>query len=145
MNRRSPYLISIVAFGYALLYVPIISVVIYSFNDSRLVTLWGGFSLRWYRDFFTSPFWLPALKNSLFVGSIAASLATVLGAFYAIVLGRFVDRYGPRPVQLFGAAVLGAKARELELGGLPADAGGMDALQALYDEAAAALKELARG
>jgi len=45
----------------------------------------------------------------------------------------------------FGAAVLGAKARELELGGLPADAGGMDALQALYDEAAAALKELARG
>lgn len=35
------------------------------------------------------------------------SLATVLGAFYAIVLGRFVDRYGPRPVQLFGAAVLG--------------------------------------
>jgi len=45
----------------------------------------------------------------------------------------------------FGAAALGAKARELELGGLPADAGGIDALQALYDEAAAALKELARG
>ncbi len=39
---------SVVAFGYALLYVPIVSVVIYSFNDSRLVTLWGGFSLRWY-------------------------------------------------------------------------------------------------
>ena len=40
--------LGIVAFGYAFLYVPIISVVIYSFNDSRLVTLWGGFSLRWY-------------------------------------------------------------------------------------------------
>ena len=39
---------SLRAFGYALLYVPILSVVIYSFNASRLVTLWGGFSTRWY-------------------------------------------------------------------------------------------------
>ncbi|UCH18348.1 MAG: Hpt domain-containing protein [Burkholderiales bacterium] len=45
----------------------------------------------------------------------------------------------------FGAATLAARARELELGGLPADASGIDALQALYDEAAAALKELCRG
>src|SRR4029453_13165402 len=48
MKKRAPMLVSVVAFGYALLYVPIISVVVYSFNDSRLVTLWGGFSLRWY-------------------------------------------------------------------------------------------------
>ena len=47
-----------------------------------------GFSLRWYEDFFTSPFWLPALKNSLFLGSIAASLATVLGTLAAIGLWR---------------------------------------------------------
>jgi HPt (histidine-containing phosphotransfer) domain-containing protein len=45
----------------------------------------------------------------------------------------------------FGAAALGAKARELELGGLPADASGIDTLQALYGEAAAALKELCSG
>jgi HPt (histidine-containing phosphotransfer) domain-containing protein len=45
----------------------------------------------------------------------------------------------------FGATALGAKARELEQGGLPADAGGIDALQVLYDTAAAALKELCRG
>ena len=45
----------------------------------------------------------------------------------------------------FGATALGAKARELELGGLPADASGLDALQALYDTAAAELQELARG
>jgi HPt (histidine-containing phosphotransfer) domain-containing protein len=45
----------------------------------------------------------------------------------------------------FGATALGAKARELELGGLPADATGIDALQALYDEATTALKELCRG
>jgi HPt (histidine-containing phosphotransfer) domain-containing protein len=47
--------------------------------------------------------------------------------------------------QTFGAAALGAKARELELGGLPADAAGLDALQRLYDTAAAELQELARG
>jgi putative spermidine/putrescine transport system permease protein len=47
-----------------------------------------GFSLRWYEDFFTSPFWLSALKNSLFLGSIAASLATVLGTLAAIGLWR---------------------------------------------------------
>lgn len=45
----------------------------------------------------------------------------------------------------FGATALGARARELELGGLPADTSGIDALQALYDTAAAALKELTRG
>ena len=45
----------------------------------------------------------------------------------------------------FGAVVLGASARELELGGLPADASGIDALQARYDEAASALKDLTRG
>src|SRR5213082_2364080 len=47
-----------------------------------------GFSLRWYEDFFTSPFWLSALKNSLFLGSIAASLATALGTLAAIGLWR---------------------------------------------------------
>jgi putative spermidine/putrescine transport system permease protein len=47
-----------------------------------------GFSLRWYEDFFTSPFWLQALKNSLFLGSISASLATALGTLAAIGLWR---------------------------------------------------------
>ncbi len=47
-----------------------------------------GFSLRWYEDFFTSPFWLPALKNSLFLGTVSASLATVLGTLAAIGLWR---------------------------------------------------------
>jgi putative spermidine/putrescine transport system permease protein len=47
-----------------------------------------GFSLRWYVDFFTSQFWLPALKNSLFLGSISASVATVLGTLAALGLWR---------------------------------------------------------
>jgi HPt (histidine-containing phosphotransfer) domain-containing protein len=45
----------------------------------------------------------------------------------------------------FGATAMGAQARELEFGGLPADTSGIDALQALFDDAVAALKELARG
>ena len=50
MKRRSRLLLSIACFGYALLYVPILSVVIYSFNASRLVTLWGGFSTALVRE-----------------------------------------------------------------------------------------------
>jgi hypothetical protein len=54
VKRRSTSLLTVAAFGYAFLYLPIVSVVIYSFNDSRLVTLWGGFSLRWYRSLLES-------------------------------------------------------------------------------------------
>ena len=50
MRRRATGLLTVAAFGYAFLYLPIVSVIVYSFNDSRLVTLWGGFSLRWYRS-----------------------------------------------------------------------------------------------
>jgi putrescine transport system permease protein len=69
MKQRSPMLASIVAFGYALLYVPIVSVVIYSFNDSRLVTLWGGFSLRWYAALLDDDKLLSAALLSLRIAS----------------------------------------------------------------------------
>jgi len=73
----------------AFLVAPIAVIVPLSFSaGSFLHYPLPGFSLRWYEDFFTSPFWLPALKNSLFVGSIAASLATALGTLAAIGLWR---------------------------------------------------------
>ena len=51
--KRSPYfLYTLMAFGYAFLYLPIVSVVAYSFNKSRLVTVWGGFSTQWYGKLF---------------------------------------------------------------------------------------------
>ena len=51
MKRRRPaFLLSVLAFGYAFLYVPLVSVIVYSFNDSRLATVWGGFSTRWYGE-----------------------------------------------------------------------------------------------
>ena len=88
MNRRSLFLVSIVAFGYALLYVPIVSVVIYSFNDSRLVTLWGGFSLRWYAGLLSDDELLSAALLSLRVAVISATVATALGALVALALQR---------------------------------------------------------
>ncbi len=88
MNRRSLALTSIVAFGYALLYVPILSVVIYSFNDSRLVTLWGGFSLRWYASLLSDHQLLEAAMLSLQIAVVSATFATALGAIVALALQR---------------------------------------------------------
>jgi len=50
--KQSRFIISILAFGYAFLYIPLVSVIFYSFNDSRLATVWGGFSTRWYGELF---------------------------------------------------------------------------------------------
>jgi putrescine transport system permease protein len=88
MNRRSTWLLSVVAFGYALLYVPIASVVIYSFNDSRLVTLWGGFSLRWYAGLLSDRELLSAAWLSLRIAFVSATFATALGALVALALHR---------------------------------------------------------
>ncbi len=88
MKRRAPMLVSVVAFGYALLYVPIISVVIYSFNDSRLVTLWGGFSLRWYASLLEDSKLLEAALLSLRIAFVSATFATALGAIVALALHR---------------------------------------------------------
>ena len=46
MRRQSRTIITVLAFGYAFLYIPLASVIFYSFNDSRLATVWGGFSTR---------------------------------------------------------------------------------------------------
>ena len=88
MKRRPVSLLTIAVFGYALLYVPIVSVVIYSFNDSRLVTLWGGFSLRWYRSLLANDELLEAAWLSFRIAVVSATLATVFGAVIALALQR---------------------------------------------------------
>ena len=58
VNRLSPFNVVSLALGFAFLYLPIVILVIYSFNASRLVTVWGGWSLRWYSEFSTTaPCW----------------------------------------------------------------------------------------
>ena len=94
MKGRSLGLLSVVVFGYALLYIPIVSVVIYSFNDSRLVTLWGGFSLRWYASLLEDEKLLEAALLSLRIAFLSATFATALGAIVALALHRLMHLRG---------------------------------------------------
>lgn len=86
---RSPFLITMLAFGFAFLYLPILLLILYSFNESRLVTVWGGFSVKWYAELFQDAQILGAAKISLTVAAITATLATALGTLAGLVLVRF--------------------------------------------------------
>jgi putrescine transport system permease protein len=89
MRRTSAFNIVAVALGLAFLYLPIVVLVIYSFNASRLVTVWGGWSLAWYRELLQDEAILRAASISLRVAALSASLATVLGTCAAVALVRF--------------------------------------------------------
>ena len=87
--------VAAVALGLAFLYLPIAILVIYSFNASRLVTVWGGWSTRWYAELFGDGAMLEATGVTLRVAALSASAATVLGTLAAIALtraGRFRGR-----------------------------------------------------
>ncbi len=88
-RRRSRFLLSVLAFGYAFLYIPLFSVMIYSFNDSRLATVWGGFSTRWYGELFKNEQILDAALLSLRIAVTAATAATVFGTMAGLALSRF--------------------------------------------------------
>ena len=88
MKPRPTTLLTVAAFGYAFLYLPLVSVVVYSFNDSRLVTLWGGFSLRWYRSLLENEDVLAAALLSLEIAVVSATLATALGTLAGLALAR---------------------------------------------------------
>src|SRR5947199_4986212 len=77
------------ALGLAFLYLPIAILVIYSFNASQLVTVWGGWSLRWYGELLADRAMLESALTSLAIAVLSASAATVLGTFAAIALTRF--------------------------------------------------------
>ena len=90
MTRRQPFLLfSALAFGYAFLYIPIILLIIYSFNASRLVTVWGGFSTKWYGELLQNEQILSAAWLSLKIATMNATAATVLGTLAALALVRF--------------------------------------------------------
>ena len=87
-NRLSSFNLASLALGFAFLYLPIVILVIYTFNDSRLVTVWGGWSLRWYRELFNDKAMIEAAWMSLGVASASASIATLLGTLAAVALSR---------------------------------------------------------
>ena len=82
-------------FGFAFLYLPMLILVIYSFNESRLVTVWAGFSTKWYGKLFQNDAFLDAAWVTLNVGIWSSTIATVLGTMAAYVMvrsGRFLGR-----------------------------------------------------
>ncbi|EIE50767.1 spermidine/putrescine ABC transporter permease [Salipiger aestuarii] len=95
MKRFSWFNATSLSLGFAFLYLPMILLVVYSFNESRLVTVWAGFSTKWYGELFRDQEFLDAAWVTLKVGVFSSTLATVLGTMAAYVLvraGRFHGR-----------------------------------------------------
>jgi putrescine transport system permease protein len=88
-NRASPFLVTVLCIGIAILYVPILVLIAYSFNASALVSVWGGFSTDWYRQLVHNDQILDAAWLSLRIGVVVSTLAVVLGTLAAISLTRF--------------------------------------------------------
>ena len=94
-SRFSWFNATSLTFGFAFLYLPMLILVIYSFNESRLVTVWAGFSTKWYGKLFQNDAFLDAAWVTLNVGIWSSTIATVLGTMAAYVMvrsGRFLGR-----------------------------------------------------
>ena len=90
MNTRIPiFRTASLVLGFAFLYIPILSLVVYSFNKSRLVTVWGGFSTQWYGRLFQNEQILDAAWLSLKIAATTATGATILGTLAGLTLARF--------------------------------------------------------
>lgn len=96
MNTRfSWFNATALAFGFAFLYIPILLLIVYSFNESRLVTVWAGFSTKWYVRLLENQQLLDAAWVTLRVALLSSTVATVFGTMAALVLirtGRFRGR-----------------------------------------------------
>ncbi len=89
MSQRSPFVTAWMWGGFAFLYIPIFSLIIYSFNSNKLVTVWAGFSTKWYSTLLRNQQILDAAWLSLKIGFITAWLAVILGTLVALCLTRF--------------------------------------------------------
>jgi spermidine/putrescine transport system permease protein len=95
VRKRSSMLWAAAIFAYAFLYIPLIIVIVYSFNDSRLNAEWVGFTLDWYRKLFANEEMLAAAGNSLLIGLGASAVATVLGTMAGVAMYRYKLRLLP--------------------------------------------------
>lgn len=89
MNRRPLFLYTVMVFGFAFFYVPILSMIVYSFNASRLATIWGGFSTKWYVSLLSNDQVIKAAILSLQIALLSATIATILGTLAGLALARF--------------------------------------------------------
>ena len=86
--KRTPFIFSILCLGFAFLYIPMFLLIFYSFNASRFVQVWGGFSFKWYVTLFQSEEVWNAVLLSLEIAVINATFATLLGAMAGIAMAR---------------------------------------------------------
>jgi putrescine transport system permease protein len=89
MGKRSTFLVTWLVFGFAFFYIPILSMMFFSFNKSRLATVWGGFSFQWYGRLFKNSQILDAAILSLEIAIMSATFATILGTMAGMAIARF--------------------------------------------------------
>src|ERR1700710_1817773 len=89
MPRRGGGLIAWMVGCYAFFYLPIAFLVLFSFNDSRLVTSWSGFSTRWYAALWRDQAMIDATLLSLRIAAASATIACVVGGLAGFALARF--------------------------------------------------------
>lgn len=89
MGKRHPLVLLLAGFGYAILYIPILIMVIYSFNSSKLVTVWAGWSTKWYGELLTNGQLVDAAWISLKVGFWSATIGIIFGTMIGYALARF--------------------------------------------------------
>ncbi|MCP4493575.1 MAG: ABC transporter permease subunit [Gammaproteobacteria bacterium] len=87
--KRSRFLFTVTCFGMAFLYIPMIMLIAYSFNYSKIVPVWGGFSTRWYTVLFESEVIWKSVVLSLKIATVNAFFATILGTLAGLALVRF--------------------------------------------------------
>ena len=95
MRRLSWFNTVSLTLGFAFLYIPMLILIVYSFNGGKLVTVWAGFSTKWYGELFRNEAFLDAALNTLKVAVLSSTFATVLGTMAAYVMvrgGRFFGR-----------------------------------------------------
>jgi putrescine transport system permease protein len=97
VNRRSGFITAMMIAGFLFLYLPIVLLIAFSFNESRLVTVWGGFSTKWYGELFRNEQVLSAAWLSFKIAAMNATGATVLGTLAGLALARF-GRFRGRPL-----------------------------------------------
>ncbi len=88
-GQLSRFNLTTLTFGFAFLYLPIVLLIIFSFNESKLVTVWAGFSTKWYGELMHNQGILDAAWVTARVGLLSASVATALGTLAALALTRF--------------------------------------------------------
>jgi len=107
MRRNVPFLVKLLAIiGFGILYVPVIMMMIYSFNKSKLVSVWAGFSTKWYKELWTDDILITALYKSVLIGISSATISTMFGLLIAIAFVRFASFRGRLFLSLVASAPL---------------------------------------